>query len=74
MSWVLGFGVLKACMQISIYKPYTVVGLPDKTTDHPVADSPEDSVTLAQGLPTPAKPDHDRTNRSQSSQVIPIIY
>ena len=49
MSWVLGFGVLKACMQISIYKPYKVVGLPDKTTDHPLAHCWPGSATLDQG-------------------------
>ena len=49
MSWVLGFGVLKACMQISIYKPYTVVGLPDKISGDTDAQSLRGSSTLAQG-------------------------
>ena len=65
MSWVLAFGVLKACMQISIYKPYIVVGLPDKTTDHPLAHSCPGSATLDQGLPTPAKLGNDPANRTQ---------
>ena len=59
MSWVLVFGVLKACMQISIYKPYIVVGLPDKTTDHPLAHSLLDPPRPLKATHTLAKPDHD---------------
>ena len=45
------------------------VGLPDKTTDHPLAHSWPGSATLDQGLPTPAKPDHDWVNQTQLTKL-----
>ena len=46
------------------------VGLPDKITVDALAHSWPGSATLAQGLPTLAKPDHDWVNRPQSSSLL----
>ena len=45
------------------------VGLPDKITVDALAHSWPGSATLAQGLPTLAKPDHDWVNQTQLTKL-----